>query len=131
MVVEKDIIEEKKIEMDPFTEAEVLNASSTNENIVVDEEQDKESNGLIKRFASKSFFGSSFKSKEEPKIVKEKKIENKNLNNISINKKEDENLVTKETKELSLNKNISVKNNSEKNEDDMLDIPTFLRRQRD
>ena len=131
MVVEKDIIEEKKIEMDPFTEAEVLNASSTNENIVVDEEQEKESNGLIKRFASKSFFGSSFKSKEEPKIVKEKKIENKNLNNISINKKEDENLVTKETKELSLNKNISVKNNSDKNEDDMLDIPTFLRRQRD
>ena len=131
MVVEKDIIEEKKIEMDPFTEAEVLNASSTNENIVVDEEPEKESNGLIKRFASKSFFGSSFKSKEEPKIVKEKKIENKNLNNISINKKEDENLVTKETKELSLNKNISVKNNSEKNEDDMLDIPTFLRRQRD
>ena len=131
MVVEKDIIEEKKIEMDPFTEAEVLNASSTNENIVVDEEPEKESNGLIKRFASKSFFGSSLKSKEEPKIVKEKKIENKNLNNISINKKEDENLVTKETKELSLNKNISVKNNSEKNEDDMLDIPTFLRRQRD
>ena len=44
----------------------------------------------------------------------------------------DSNNIKAETDELSLEKKISVKSNSEKNiDDDVLDIPTFLRRQSD
>ena len=132
IVNEQDILEEKEIKMDPFTEAEVLNASKPTENTKLDDKPEKESSGLIKRFTTKSFFGSNNKNRQEPTIKKESKTEDKMFNKISINKKADSNNIKAEADELSLEKNISVKSNSEKNiDDDVLDIPTFLRRQSD
>ena len=49
IVKEEDILEEKEIKMDPFTEAEVLNASKPTENIKLDDKPKKESSGLIKK----------------------------------------------------------------------------------
>jgi len=132
IVKEEDILEEKEIKMDPFTEAEVLNASKPTENTKLDDKPEKESSGLIKRFTTKSFFGSNNKNRQEPTIKKESKTEDKMFNKISINKKADSNNIKAEADELSLEKNISVKSNSEKSiDDDVLDIPTFLRRQSD
>jgi len=139
-VIEESLIINKELEIDPFTEAEVLNASSNVEEEIKEEIEEKEvneektSSGIIKRFAAKSFFGSSNKkSKEEKKNKESSNTESKELNgsNISINKKLEDSIVKTKVSELSLDQNITVKSGSKINENDMLDIPTFLRRQND
>ena len=139
MIKEEEVIEEKEIKMDPFSEAEVLNASSptiekAEDSIKEDdikEENVKESSGLIKRFAAKSFFGSAKKNKES-KVDKQETEKKGKTGSISINKKLEDSIVKPKANELSLEKNVSVKSGTEKiKEEEMLDIPTFLRRQSD
>ena len=113
-VVEKEIITPEEIQIDPFTEAEVLNASSIIQQIIPEVEQEtevKETESLIKRFTGK--FGSS--NKKDAEDIQNNIEENHNtLNN-----------------ELSFSLEISMKSNEKNTNEDTLDIPAFLRRQRE
>jgi hypothetical protein len=113
-VVEKEIITPEEIQIDPFTEAEVLNASSSIQQIIPEVEQEtevKETESLIKRFTGK--FGSSNK---------------KDVENIQNNLEEQHNTLNNE---LSFSPEISMKSNEKNTNEDTLDIPAFLRRQRE
>ena len=113
-VVEKEIITPEEIQIDPFTEAEVLNASSSIQQIIPEVEQEtevKETESLIKRFTGK--FGSSNK---------------KDVENIQNNLEEKHNTLNNE---LSFSPEISMKSNEKNTNEDTLDIPAFLRRQRE
>ena len=113
-VIEKEIITPEKIQIDPFTEAEVLNASSSIQPIIPEVEQEtevKETESLIKRFTGK--FGSSNK---------------KDVENIQNNLEENHNTLNNE---LSFSPEISMKSNEKNTNEDTLDIPAFLRRQRE
>ena len=122
-VVEKEIITPAEIQIDPFSEAEVLNASSNVEiNITENEKVEvKETESLIKRFTSKSIFGN--KNNVEP-----------NKNNQGIQNNFDEKTIEKQknvNNELSFSPDISMKSNEKIHDEDALDIPAFLRRQRE
>ena len=124
-VIEKEIITHTEIQIDPFTEAEVLNASSSAEsNIRVNEKinEVRETEGLIKSFIGKSFFGNANKKNSES---------NESSENIEVNK----NSLDEDTKhinnELSFSQDISMKSAEKNSNEDALDIPAFLRRQRE
>jgi len=124
-VIEKEIIASTEIQIDPFTEAEVLNASS---NVQINNKENeqvevKETESLIKRFTGKSIFGSANKKNNESNEsnqeiqngLGEKKFEKqKNINS-----------------ELSFTQDISMKSSEKSSDEDTLDIPAFLRRQRE
>ena len=76
-VIEKEQIQEE-VKIDPFTEAEVLNASSNiNEEIRDDiEPQVKQQEGIIKRFSAKALFGNSSKKNNDIKPSKEELLSN-------------------------------------------------------
>ena len=113
-VVEKEIIAPEEIQIDPFTEAEVLNASSSIQASIHEVEQVpevKETESLIKRFTGK--FGNL--NKKDAEDIKNNIDENNNtINN-----------------ELSFSPEISMKSADKNTNEDTLDIPAFLRRQRE
>ncbi len=129
--IEKEVIEEE-VKLDPFTEAEVLNASSNinteeaanNEEAKNEQEVEiKPQEGLIKRFSAKALFGSSVKKQNEISSNKEEL-----LSDITENKHDH---IIKEKDELSLETDISFKSVDKNNTEDTLDIPAFLRRQKE
>ena len=129
--IEKEVIEEE-VKLDPFTEAEVLNASSNinTEEITKDEEaiheqelEIKPQEGLIKRFSAKALFGGSTKKQNEISSNKEELI--------SETKENNQDHIIKEKDELSLDADISMKSVDKNNTEDTLDIPAFLRRQKE
>ena len=129
--IEKEVIEEE-VKLDPFTEAEVLNASSNinteeaanNEEAINEQEVEiKPQEGLIKRFSAKALFGSSVKKQNEISSNKEEL-----LSDITENKHDH---IIKEKDELSLETDISLKSVDKNNTEDTLDIPAFLRRQKE
>ena len=129
--IEKEVIEEE-VKLDPFTEAEVLNASSNinteeaanNEEAKNEQEVEiKPQEGLIKRFSAKALFGSSVKKQNEISSNKEEL-----LSDITENKHDH---IIKEKDELSLETDISLKSVDKNNTEDTLDIPAFLRRQKE
>jgi len=123
-VIEKEQIQEE-VKIDPFTEAEVLNASSNiNEEIRDDiEPQVKQQEGIIKRFSAKALFGNSSKKNNDIKPSKEELLSNVEDNQSDSNLKEKE--------ELSLSQDISMKAADKSSNEDTLDIPAFLRRQKE
>jgi hypothetical protein len=129
--IEKEVIEEE-VKLDPFTEAEVLNASSNtnseeiakNEEVAHEKEIEiKPQEGLIKRFSAKALFGGSIKKQNEISPDKEEL-----LSDINENKQDH---IIKEKDELSLEADISMKSVDKNNTEDTLDIPAFLRRQKE
>ena len=129
--IEKEVIEEE-VKLDPFTEAEVLNASSNinteeaanNEEAINEKEAEiKPQEGLIKRFSAKALFGGSVKKQNEISSNKEEL-----LSDITENKHDH---IIKEKDELSLETDISLKSVDKNNTEDTLDIPAFLRRQKE
>ena len=129
--IEKEVIEEE-VKLDPFTEAEVLNASSNinteeaanNEEAKNEQEVEiKPQEGLIKRFSAKALFGGSVKKQNEISSNKEEL-----LSDITENKHDH---IIKEKDELSLETDISLKSVDKNNTEDTLDIPAFLRRQKE
>jgi cell division protein FtsZ len=129
--LEKEVIEEE-VKLDPFTEAEVLNASSNlnTEEIAMNEEaineqelEIKPQEGLIKRFSAKALFGGSTK--------KQNKISSDKEELLSDIKENNQGHIIKEKDELSLEADISMKSVDKNNTEDMLDIPAFLRRQKE
>ena len=123
-VIEKEQIQEE-VKIDPFTEAEVLNASSNiNEEIRDDiEPQVKQQEGIIKRFSAKALFGNSSKKNNDIKPSKEELLSNVQDHQSDSNLKEKE--------ELSLSQDISMKAADKSSNEDTLDIPAFLRRQKE
>ena len=118
-VFEKTIINHTEIQIDPFTEAEVLNASSSIETNAPENDQVsevRETESLIKRFTGKSIFGNINKKNSESIEVKKSNLDedSNNINN-----------------ELSLSQDISMKSTEKSSNEDALDIPAFLRRQRE
>ena len=123
--IEKELIAPREIQIDPFTEAEVLNASSNIQMDTVENEQvdRKETESLIKRFTGKSIFGNSNKNNSETSQNNEGS--QNNLDETILEKQKDIN------NELSLSSDISMKSNEKISDEDTLDIPAFLRRQRE
>ena len=123
-VIEKELIQEE-VKIDPFTEAEVLNASSNIKEEIIDdaEPQIKEQEGIIKRFSAKALFGNSSKKNNDIKPSKEELLSNVEDNQSDGNLKEKE--------ELSLSQDISMKAADKNSNEDTLDIPAFLRRQKE
>ncbi len=123
-VIEKEQIQEE-VKIDPFTEAEVLNASSNIKEETIDdvEPQVKQQEGIIKRFSAKALFGNSSKKNNDIKPTKEVLVSNVEDNQSDNNLKEKE--------ELSLSQDISMKAADKNSNEDTLDIPAFLRRQKE
>ena len=123
-IIEKEQIQEE-VKIDPFTEAEVLNASSNIKEETIDdiEPQVKQQEGIIKRFSAKALFGNSSKKNNDIKPSKEEL-----LSNVEDNQSDDN---LKEKEELSLSQDISMKAADKNSNEDTLDIPAFLRRQKD
>jgi cell division protein FtsZ len=124
-IIEKDVVEEE-VEIDPFTEAEVLNASSnikTEELIDNEEPEVKQQEGLIKRFSAKALFGNATKKNSEVISNKEELLSDIDSNQLDKN--------TTEKEDLSLASDISMKPVDKNTNEDTLDIPAFLRRQKE
>ena len=123
-VIEKELTKEE-VKIDPFTEAEVLNATSNIKEETIDdaEPQVKEQEGIIKRFSAKALFGNSSKKNNDIKPSKEEL-----LSNVEDNQSDDS---LKEKEELSLSQDISMKAADKNSNEDTLDIPAFLRRQKE
>ena len=123
-VIEKEQTKEE-VKIDPFTEAEVLNASSNIKEEKIDdtEPQVKQQEGIIKRFSAKALFGNSAKKNNDIKPSKEELLSN------DENNQSDGSL--KEKEELSLSQDISMKAADKNSNEDTLDIPAFLRRQKE
>ena len=123
-VIEKEQTKEE-VKIDPFTEAEVLNASSNIKEEKIDdtEPQVKQQEGIIKRFSAKALFGNSAKKNNDIKTSKEEL-----LSNVEDNQSDDN---LKEKEELSLSQDISMKAADKNSNEDTLDIPAFLRRQKE
>ena len=123
-VIEKEQIQEE-VKIDPFTEAEVLNASKNIKEETIDyvEPQVKQQEGIIKRFSAKALFGNSSKKNDDIKPSKEEL-----LSNVEDNQSDDS---LKEKEELSLSQDISMKAADKNSNEDTLDIPAFLRRQKE
>ena len=123
-VIEKEQIQEE-VKIDPFTEAEVLNASSNIKEEKIDdtEPQVKQQEGIIKRFSAKALFGNSAKKNNDIKPSKEEL-----LSNVENNQSDGS---LKEKEELSLSQDISMKAADKNSNEDTLDIPAFLRRQKE
>ena len=123
-VIKNERIQEE-VNIDPFTEAEVLNASSNlNEKAFKsDEPEEKQQEGIIKRFSAKALFGSSSKKNDNLNSNKEELLSNieDNQNDSKIRDKE----------ELSLSQDVSMKAADKNSNEDTLDIPAFLRRQKE
>ena len=125
-VIEKKIITPEEIQMDPFTEAEVLNASSniqTNNSPVEKVEKVKETESLIKRFTAKSIFGNS--NKKNIEITDKIESDQSNLEETNVDNEDGIN------NKLSFSQDISMKSTEKNTNEDALDIPAFLRRQRE
>ena len=121
-VFEKEIINNAEIQIDPFTEAEVLNASSSIETNRPENEKVnavRETESLIKRFTGKSIFGNTNKKNSEA---------SENIQVHKSNLDEDSNNINNE---LSFSQDISMKTTEKNSNEDALDIPAFLRRQRE
>ena len=121
-VFEKEIINNAEIQIDPFTEAEVLNASSSIETNRQENEKVnavRETESLIKRFTGKSIFGNTNKKNSEA---------SENIQVHKSNLHEDSNNINNE---LSFSQDISMKTTEKNSNEDALDIPAFLRRQRE
>jgi len=121
-VFEKEIINNIEIKIDPFTEAEVLNASSSKETNRPENEKVnavRETESLIKRFTGKSIFGNTNKKNSEA---------SENIQVHKSNLDEDSNNINNE---LSFSQDISMKTAEKSSNEDALDIPAFLRRQRE
>ena len=123
-VLEKEQTKEE-VKIDPFTEAEVLNASSNIKEEKIDdtEPQVKQQEGIIKRFSAKALFGNSAKKNNDIKPSKEEL-----LSNVENNQSDGS---LKEKEELSLSQDISMKAADKNSNEDTLDIPAFLRRQKE
>jgi len=123
-VVEKEEIKEE-VNIDPFTEAEVLNASSNVKEEVIEnnEPEIKQQEGIIKRFSAKALFGSSVKKNDNVSSNKEELLSGIDDNQLDTNVAEKE--------ELSLSQGISMKTADKNTNEDTLDIPAFLRRQKE
>ena len=124
-IIEKDVVEEE-VEIDPFTEAEVLNASSnikTEELIDNEEPEVKQQEGLIKRFSAKALFGNATKKNSEVISNKEELLSDIDSNQLDKN--------TTEKEDLSFASDISMKPVDKNTNEDTLDIPAFLRRQKE
>ena len=123
-VIEKEQTKEE-VKIDPFTEAEVLNASSNIKEEKIDdtEPQVKQQEGIIKRFSAKALFGNSAKKNNDIKPSKEEL-----LSNVENNQSDGS---LKEKEELSLSQDISMKAADKNSNEDTLDIPAFLRRQKE
>jgi len=124
-IIEKDVVEEE-VEIDPFTEAEVLNASTnikTEELIDNEEPEVKQQEGLIKRFSAKALFGNATKKNSEVISNKEELLSDIDSNQLDKN--------TTEKEDLSLASDISMKPVDKNTNEDTLDIPAFLRRQKE
>ena len=102
-----------------------MNASSNiNEEIRDDiEPQVKQQEGIIKRFSAKALFGNSSKKNNDIKPSKEELLSNVQDHQSDSNLKEKE--------ELSLSQDISMKAADKSSNEDTLDIPAFLRRQKE
>jgi cell division protein FtsZ len=121
-VYEKEIINDTEIQIDPFTEAEVLNASSSIETNAPKNDQVsevRETESLIKRFTGKSIFGNANKKNSE--FNENSEVNESNLDEGSNNI----------NNELSFSQDISMKSTEKNSNEDALDIPAFLRRQRE
>jgi len=124
-VIEKEIITHTEIQIDPFTEAEVLNASSSAESNIGENEkinEVRETEGLIKSFIGKSIFGNANKKNSES---------NESSENIEVNKSSLDEDTKHINNELSFSQDISMKSAEKNSNEDALDIPAFLRRQRE
>lgn len=121
----EDEIKQEEVIIDPFTEAEVLNASTNLKEEVIDnkEAEIKQPEGIIKRFSAKALFGNTIKKSDNLDSNTEDLISNNNDNHHDhkIEKKE----------ELSLSQDISMKTAEKNSNEDTLDIPAFLRRQKE
>ena len=124
-IIEKVINQDEEVKLDPFTEAEVLNASSNIKEEVIEnkEIETKQQEGIIKRFSAKALFGNSSRKNDNINSNDEELI-----SNIEENKNDNE-VVEKE--ELSLSPDISMKTADKNSNEDTLDIPAFLRRQKE
>jgi cell division protein FtsZ len=125
-IIEKEIIEEV-VQIDPFSEAEVLNASSNKhieENISDSENDVKQPEGLIKRFSAKALFGNSLKKTVEESSDKDEVLIDNTSDDLIKNSGNDKD-------ELSLSSDISMKTADKNSNEDALDIPAFLRRQKE
>ena len=122
--IEKEQIKEE-VNIDPFTEAEVLNASSNVKEEVIEnnEPEIKQQEGIIKRFSAKALFGSSVKKNDNVSSNKEELLSGIDDNQLDTNVAEKE--------ELSLSQGISMKTADKNTNEDTLDIPAFLRRQKE
>ena len=122
--IEKEQIKEE-VNIDPFTEAEVLNASSyVKEEVIENNEPEiKQQEGIIKRFSAKALFGSSAKKNDNASSNKEELLSSNDDNQL------DSDVAEKE--ELSLSQGISMKTADKNTNEDTLDIPAFLRRQKE
>ena len=122
--IEKEQIKEE-VNIDPFTEAEVLNASSyVKEEVIENNEPEiKQQEGIIKRFSAKALFGSSAKKNDNASSNKEELLSSNDDNQLDIDVAEKE--------ELSLSQGISMKTADKNTNEDTLDIPAFLRRQKE
>ena len=100
-VIEKEQTKEE-VKIDPFTEAEVLNASSNIKEEKIDdtEPQVKQQEGIIKRFSAKALFGNSAKKNNDIKPSKEEL-----LSNVENNQSDGS---LKEKEELSLSQDIET-----------------------
>jgi cell division protein FtsZ len=121
----EDEIKQEEVIIDPFTEAEVLNASTNLKEEVIDnkEAEIKQPEGIIKRFSAKALFGNTIKKSDNLDSNTEDLVSNNkdNHHDHKIEKKE----------ELSLSQNISMKTAEKNSNEDTLDIPAFLRRQKE
>ena len=88
-VIEKELIQEE-VKIDPFTEAEVLNATSSIKEETIDdaEPQVKEQEGIIKRFSAKALFGNSSKKNNDIKPPVDTQKENTKVVEIKSERKE-------------------------------------------
>ena len=124
-VIEKEIITPEEIQIDPFTEAEVLNASSniqTNNSPDEKVEEVKETESLIKRFTAPIFGNLNKKNIEITDNIESVKS---NLEETNVDNEDGIN------DELSFSQDISMKSTEKNTNEDELDIPAFLRRQRE
>ena len=104
--------------------AQSIEEAANNEEAKNEQEVEiKPQEGLIKRFSAKALFGSSVKKQNEISSNKEEL-----LSDITENKHDH---IIKEKDELSLETDISLKSVDKNNTEDTLDIPAFLRRQKE
>ena len=123
-VIEKELIQEE-VKIDPFHQPQKLNAATNIKEETLDDAgpHEKDQKGIIKRFSAKALFGNSAKKNNDIKPSKEEL-----LSNVEDNQSDGS---LKEKEELSLSQDISMKAADKNSNEDTLDIPAFLRRQKE